>query len=333
MKRLLLVLLIACKVSFACGFEGNDDNVTRDYYVQLYRSQPYVPDFNRIFSSANDRNDYKKLREYLNGKEEILRILRMAGDEYYYGLSYSKLFAEDYVQSLEDELKSHDPNEKILLRLNSVRPNFNYSGEYQAGYVEMEILPVIRARYEEAARRDSLNQIAYIQIQQNLEAVQQDVFQAEQAIYSSLSPEFRDQDFRIWISLTFSGLIAVLLFSFFMIIFKRSDISLSKHLLSSSGLQFITVFILIIAIILFGILNVLGGSELAAILSGISGYILGKGGNGSSETLVKPPVKNKEVNAEEISISDSTETEPVEPKDVNEDNENEKYFPGVDCQQ
>lgn len=292
MKRKMAIFLMLCTAAIVYGFEGNDDNVTRDYYVQLYKSQPYIPDFRQLFPSESDKRDYKKLRDYLNNKEEILRILKMAGDEYYYGLSYSRLYATDYIQSLEDELRTRDPNDKILLRLNSVRPSFDYNGTFTVGYVEAEILPVIRARYAEAARRDSMNQEAYMQIQSNVDAIQQDIFQAEQAIYASLSPEFRDQDFRIWISMTFSGLIAVILFAFFLIIYRRSDSSLYRQLLSSSGLQFITVFVLIIAIILFGILNVLGGSELAAILSGISGYILGKGGATVSEMMSREKEDN-----------------------------------------
>jgi hypothetical protein len=278
MITITVITIIASSALFsAAAFEGNDDNVKRDYYVQLYQSQPYVSDFAQTFKTEKDKRDYKKLREYINQKEEIRRVFRMAGDEYYYGLSYSDLFAIDYIQNLEDELQTRKPDAKIFLRLNSVRPSFDYSGEYTAEHIKNEILPRIKARFEETAKRDSLNGVAYMQIQRNIEILSQDIFYAEQAIHATLSPEFRDQDFRVWISLTFSGLIAALLIAFFVIIFKRSDFSLSKQLLSSAGLQFITVFILIIAIILFGILNVLGGSELAAILSGISGYILGKG--------------------------------------------------------
>lgn len=283
MKKTALFFLLISAAYSGYAFEGNDDNVTRDYYVQIYQAQDYIPDFKKTFRTESDRLDYKKVREYLNHKEEILRILRMAGDEHYYGMSFSKLYAADYIQSLEEDLKMRDPDDRILLRLNSVRPNFNYNGEYPAGYVESEILPAVKKRYEETMVRDSLSETAYKQIQKNIDAIQQDIFLAEQAIFTTLSPEFRDQDFRKWISLTFSGLIAILLFSFFWIIYRRSDASLSKLMLGSSGLQFITVFILIIAIILFGILKVLGGSELAAILSGISGYILGKGGIAGEE--------------------------------------------------
>jgi hypothetical protein len=110
----------------------------------------------------------------------------------------------------------------------------------------------------------------------------------------------------------------------------------SKSLISSSGLQFITVFILIIAIILFGILKVLGGSELAAILSGISGYILGKGGVGITEKANTPDIPTKE----DTSIFQTDTIDEIsgfvvaeEPGGKEEDNrkkeEDDKFFPGV----
>jgi hypothetical protein len=43
-----------------------------------------------------------------------------------------------------------------------------------------------------------------------------------------------------------------------------------------TGIQFITLFSLVIAIILFGILGILEAKELSALLGGISGYILGR---------------------------------------------------------
>ena len=42
------------------------------------------------------------------------------------------------------------------------------------------------------------------------------------------------------------------------------------------GMQFITLFLIVIAIILFGIMGTLEGRELAALLGGLSGYILGR---------------------------------------------------------
>jgi membrane protease YdiL (CAAX protease family) len=51
-------------------------------------------------------------------------------------------------------------------------------------------------------------------------------------------------------------------------------------LFGDSGLQFAALFSIIVAIILFGILNILEGKELAALLGGLSGYILGRGSMG-----------------------------------------------------
>ncbi len=323
-----LILVFLCISQWTWAIEGNDDNVTRDYYVQLYQTQRYRSDFDQLFGNSSDRHDYKKLREYLNRKKEIERVLRMAGDDYYYGLSFSRMFAEDYVQSLEDELATRSPEDKILLRINSEMPNMHYNGEYTVTFVQSDLLPAIKEKYRQAIVKDSINQGFYTLIQKNLEAVQDDIFLCEQALNTALSPEFQQQNFRIWISLTFSGLIAVLLCLFFFIIYRRSDKSLARNLLSETGLQFITIFVLIIAIILFGILNILGGSELAAILSGISGYILGKGGQmilaGKTKQEDTPDIPPENIEPSQPSAQ-AVVTEPM-PEEQEKEGEG-KYFP------
>lgn len=316
---ILMLCLCLCLSLPALAIEGNDDNVLRDYYVQLYQTERYVPDFETVFTNSSDRLDYVKLRDYLNRKREIDRVLRMAGDEYYYGLSFSRMYAEDYVQSLEDEMLSRDPESKVYVRLNSVMPNIRYNGEYTASYILSDILPEIRQKHKQAIVRDSVNQINYTRIQESLEGVQYDIFQCEQALNASLSPEFQQQKFRIWTSMTFSALIAVLLCVFFYIMYRRSDKTLARNLLSETGLQFITIFVLIIAIVLFGILNILGGSELAAILSGISGYILGKGGQAVRS------VQTAESQNTPVYAADAPQISGL-PDELSE----EKYFPGQD---
>jgi len=288
MKRTINIIIAAAVFTAALSpilaFEGDDDNVLRDVFVLQYKSELYVSDFAKKIGNNRNKHCYRELREYINRKNEVLRVLRMAGDEYYYGLSYNRQSETDYLQRLTDDLKGRKPDERILLRFNSVRPNFNFNGDFSVDNIQKTILPKIKTRIDETNLRDSLNEVTYKQIQKNIGLIMQDVFLAEEAILAVLSPESRDQQFRMWISIVFSGLIAVLMLAFFAIIFRRSDTSLSKHLLNGAGLQFITVFILIIAIILFGILKILGGSELAAILSGISGYILGKGNTKADDT-------------------------------------------------
>lgn len=125
--------------------------------------------------------------------------------------------------------------------------------------------------------------------------VKHDLERAKNQLERTLDPSQREQEFRQTISSTFAILLGVFVLSFFVIIFIRGGKNVSRMLMNSNGLQFVTLFALIISIVLFGILGILKGSELAAILSGISGYILGQnrgswapGGNTTASTLVVP---------------------------------------------
>lgn len=85
-----------------------------------------------------------------------------------------------------------------------------------------------------------------------------------------------DTSFRFSISMIFAGLVCIVIIGFFIII--RSNERVVFEIFSKdSGIQFITLFSIVIAIILFGITGVLEGKELSALLAGLSGYILGRG--------------------------------------------------------
>jgi hypothetical protein len=295
--------------------QPKDQEVIRDFRT-IIRSRigdnnmPIASDFEKTFKTESNKRDFKLLREYLATKEEKRRVLKMAADEFYYGQSIKSLFSIDDLRNLESEIRGRKPGDKIFLRLSSVKPSFNISGEYAAEYVSDSILPLIKNRIEEARLNDSLDNQDFHRVLQSIDSLSKDIFMAEQAIAEAIAPEYTRQDFRKWISLTFAGLIAALVISFFWIILRRSDVTLAKQLLSGAGLQFITVFILIIAIILFGIMEVLGGSELAAILSGISGYVLGKGSAGilsANREIQKTPAEDY-ASAEAETLSDAPET-------------------------
>jgi len=86
------------------------------------------------------------------------------------------------------------------------------------------------------------------------------------------SPE---QKFRTDTSWVFAGLISAVIIGFFVLAFK--DEVMRRAIFSGeTGIQFLTLFSVVIAIILFGIINILEGKELAALLGGLSGYILGR---------------------------------------------------------
>ncbi|WP_034059534.1 hypothetical protein [Lacinutrix jangbogonensis] len=83
------------------------------------------------------------------------------------------------------------------------------------------------------------------------------------------------QNFKKQISWSFAFLVGLVIVGFFIIAYRDDEIR--KTIFSGdAGLQFITIFSIIIAIILFGITEVLGGKELSALIGGISGYILGR---------------------------------------------------------
>jgi hypothetical protein len=84
-----------------------------------------------------------------------------------------------------------------------------------------------------------------------------------------------EQTFKQSISFYYAALIAIVILGFFSIAFRDEDVR--KAIFSGeAGIQFVTLFSLVIAIILFGISGILDGRELGALLGGLSGYILGR---------------------------------------------------------
>jgi hypothetical protein len=89
-------------------------------------------------------------------------------------------------------------------------------------------------------------------------------------------------------TISFAALVGCIIVLFFIIAFKDASVR-NAIFAGESGIQFITLFSLVIAIILFGVLRILEGKELAALLGGLSGYILGRGSNTSPGTRTLPP--------------------------------------------
>lgn len=81
--------------------------------------------------------------------------------------------------------------------------------------------------------------------------------------------------FKLRMSIAFSALVGVVIVGFFSIAWSNEDIK-KTIFANEAGIQFITVFSIVIAVILFGIIGVLESKELSALLGGLSGYILGK---------------------------------------------------------
>lgn len=97
----------------------------------------------------------------------------------------------------------------------------------------------------------------------------------EYKINQLMIPRLSQQNFMFWASIAFVILMCILLYTFFKVV--NRDESVRKIIFGSdSGIQFVTLFSIVIAIILFGLTGVLEGKELSALLGSVAGYILGK---------------------------------------------------------
>jgi hypothetical protein len=98
------------------------------------------------------------------------------------------------------------------------------------------------------------------------------------------------QTFKLKMSITFASLVGLVIIGFFVIALRDQQVS-QEIFKGQAGIQFVTLFSLVIAIILFGIIDILGGKELAALLGGLSGYILGRSTSTTSGTGAAPDKK------------------------------------------
>jgi len=298
---LFFLCMIVGNLSFAQYLNRGSINL-EEYLVDEKKS-----DFEETFKTEDDLEDFKGLREYLRRKNDLKDGLNLKLKEYPDNTKYlealrrktdamDKALATQGAEGnvvLTNDLVDDRLNPFLYRRLRYVKYFSRLSGfsagdddrvsledsvTEDGGYLyglenAMSLHDRMTQRIEELTDSNETRLV----LSSNLDNVQQDIYDCNQQIESALAPEYKQQKFRKEISLYFTILIGILLTIFFYIVFKKSGNDLSKDLLSGYGLQFVTLFVLIIAVILFGILGILQGSELAAILSGISGYILGKG--------------------------------------------------------
>ena len=83
--------------------------------------------------------------------------------------------------------------------------------------------------------------------------------------------------FRLYATISFGVLVFIVVGGFYLIAWKKEGIA-QTIFAGELGMQFVTLFLIVIAIILFGIMGTLEGKELSALLGGLSGYILGRAG-------------------------------------------------------
>jgi hypothetical protein len=93
---------------------------------------------------------------------------------------------------------------------------------------------------------------------------------------ASLFDNARDTNrFRLYVTIAFAAMVLIVITGFYAIVWKKHEVA-ATIFSGEMGMQFVTLFLIVIAIILFGIMGTLEGKELAALLGGLSGYILGR---------------------------------------------------------
>jgi hypothetical protein len=108
-----------------------------------------------------------------------------------------------------------------------------------------------------------------------LKTKEKELFDVESQISEALARDVVAQNFKSQISLYFAILVGFMILCFFGVAFYDDKVRVTIFS-GQAGMQFVTLFSLIIAIILFGITGILGDKELSALLGGLSGYILGR---------------------------------------------------------
>lgn len=113
------------------------------------------------------------------------------------------------------------------------------------------------------------------------------LFAVEQRI-ASLFDNSRDVNhFRTNATYTFGGMVFFVVIGFYLIAWKKEGVA-ATIFAGEMGMQFVTLFLIVIAIIMFGIMGTLEGRELAALLGGLSGYILGRTSTGKKPAQPVP---------------------------------------------
>jgi hypothetical protein len=117
----------------------------------------------------------------------------------------------------------------------------------------------------------------------------------ESQIEVMLAPEILYQTFKTYVSIIFALLVLAVIVGFFSVAWRDETV---RHSLfaSAAAIQFVTLFSLVIAITLFGVVGILEGRELSALLGGLSGYILGRGVHtaGQSAPVTEDPSVGRE---------------------------------------
>lgn len=194
-------------------------------------------------------------------------------DFYLLGTAAGELNSE--IQQLETDLKELQSNLADAIPQQEIDKDKQEIDELQkktdATPTEAQRLRFLLLRIRTAASKESVAE-KIANTKSSLEAKRDLVRCIQHRLSTIFSPE---QSFKLTMSITFAVLIGFVILGFFLLS-NKDKIMRRAIFAGQTGIQFLTLFSIVIAIILFGITGILQDKELAALLGGISGYILGR---------------------------------------------------------
>lgn len=197
----------------------------------------------------------------------------------------SRLTAADFKGLSNDQLvQTRDALLEEIQVLASTIDNLtsvvSYLDQFEAASTpaEKQKFQALIANYEQWAglqKGDGTDKSKVTAVWHQTQAEKARLAQRRRAIDSEISSRLAAQSFKAQVSLYGAGIVTIVVVGFFWTA-SRSRYVVTKIFGGQEGLQFITLFSLVVAIILFGVTGVLEGKELSALLGGLAGYILGR---------------------------------------------------------
>lgn len=218
---------------------------------------PKTEDFSRLKASrVKIMEDIESLKEKMGinqREQDNLRLLKVSKE--LIDQKYESLKKEYYAlqKKFDAEQKKSNKDEELIVKLNDDKNSIQQDLDVNKKLLDQfSSLP----KEMEALKKD-------------LKKQELELIHCENQIQLALESDEYAQLFKIWVSGFFAAMVMALIIGFY---WKVGSTVFSGQ----TGIQFVTLFSLIIAIILFGITGILADKELSALLGGLSGYILGK---------------------------------------------------------
>lgn len=244
------------------------NNMLMKWFFILFSVFFSLSTFSQAIPGPTDANAFSDLNKTRNDLNSDIPLLQKQIEDISNSLQTLKYTDED-IQKLKQDtayFKSQIQKLKNSKGADSLISSYEYTVSYDVSRLQALSRDLDNSK-NLANQKDSLSKIL---VDKKMKLVQ-----TENQIAQLMIPRLSQQNFMFWSSISFVLLMGVLLATFFYVVSRDTTIR-QKIFGSDSGIQFITLFSIVIAIIIFGLTGILEGKELSALLGSVAGYILGK---------------------------------------------------------